>query len=151
MTFRKVVLLAPIAYVLHILEEAPSFVAWTRLYPGWFSPTLSQTAYVVVNAVYMLLVVGAVLLCARRSAVTLGLAAILFLFSNAVFHIAFTVLSGTYSPGTVTALLLYVPLTFATFYCAGREGLLSVRRVLGAAFLGVLVANAPLRIMQRWV
>ena len=42
MTFRKVVLLAPIAYLLHILEEAPSFVAWTRLYPGWFSPTFMQ-------------------------------------------------------------------------------------------------------------
>lgn len=151
MTFSKFVLLAPAAYLLHILEEAPGFVVWTRLYPTLFSNTLSTTVFVVTNAVYMSLVVVSVLLCARRAAVTLGLAVIAFLFSNAVFHIGFTILSGIYSPGTVTAVVLYVPLSFAAFYAASREGLLSIRRVLVALLLGVVVANAPLRIMQRWV
>lgn len=151
MTFSKLVLLAPPAYLLHILEEASGFVVWTRLYPTLFSNTLSTTIFVITNAVYMSLVVVAVLLCARRSAVTLGLAVIVFLFSNAVFHIGFTIFSGIYSPGTVTAVVLYVPLTVAGFYSANREGLLGIRRVLMALLLGVVVANAPLRIMQQLV
>jgi len=150
-TFRRLVLLAPAAFLLHIGEEAPRFVAWTRLYPSWFSPTLSDTVFAVTNIVYMLLVIVAVLLCALRSAVTLGLAVIAFLFANALFHIGFTIVSGVYSPGTVTAILLYVPLTMGSLYCAQREGLLNNRRVALAALLGALVANAPLRIMQRWV
>ena len=151
MTFRRLVLLAPAAFLLHVFEEAPRFVAWTRLYPSVFSSTLSNTVFAVTNSVYMLIVVVAVVLCAFRSAVTLGLAVIAFLFSNALFHIAFTVFSGIYSPGTVTAILLYVPLTVGSFYCAYREGLLNGRRALVAVLLGAVVANAPLRIMQRWV
>jgi hypothetical protein len=91
MTFRRLVLLAPAAFLLHVFEEAPRFVAWTRLYPSVFSNTLSNTVFAVTNIVYMLIVVVAVVLCAFRSAVTLGLAVIAFLFSNALFHIAFTV------------------------------------------------------------
>jgi hypothetical protein len=150
-TFRRLVLVAPVVYGLHILEEAPRFVTWTRLYPSWFTPTLSNSVFAVTNAVYMVLVIIAVTLCAYRSAVTLGLAVVAFLFSNALFHIGFTIVSGVYSPGTVTAILLYLPLTFASVDCARREGLLSRRRVLTALVLGVVVANAPLRIMQRWV
>jgi len=67
-TCRRLVLVAPVVYVLHILEEAPRFVAWTRLYPGWFSPALSNTGFAVTNAVYMVLVIIAVTLCAYRSA-----------------------------------------------------------------------------------
>ena len=151
MTFRRLVLLAPLVFALHIAEEAPGFVAWTRLYPQVFSPTLSPTAFAITNAIYLSLVVGAAVLCASRSAYTLGLSAIAFLLSNAVFHIGATLLTGVYSPGTITAVALYVPLTTAALRCAHREGLLSAPRCSAALALGVVLANAPLRIMQRWI
>jgi hypothetical protein len=112
---------------------------------------LSPTAFAITNAIYLSLVVGAAVLCASRSAYTLGLSAIAFLLSNAVFHIGATLLTGVYSPGTITAVALYVPLTTAALRCAHREGLLSAPRCSAALALGVVLANAPLRIMQRWI
>src|SRR5215475_2078583 len=103
MRFKNLILLAPLAYLLHIAEEAPGFVAWTRLYPNLFSPTLSDKDFVVTNAVLMLAVVSAVVLCWRRSVVLAGLSVVVWQLSNAVFHVALTLRAGIYSPGVVTA------------------------------------------------
>ncbi len=151
MTFNRLVLLAPAAYALHILEEAPGFVAWTRLYPNLFSPTLSDRDFVITNAVLMLAVITAVALCVRQSIVVAGLSVAGWQLSNAVFHIALTISSGIYSPGAITAVGLYVPLAAATFRQAGREHLLTPGRVGIALFLGVVVANVPLRLLQYWL
>lgn len=151
MTFRKLVVLAPVAYAVHIAEEAPRFVVWTRLYPGLFSKTLSTGEFVATNAVLMLVVLAAVALCRRRSLAVAGLAVASWQFSNAVFHIALTLTSGVYSPGVVTAIVIYVPLSVATFYEAGKERLLNARRVGIALFLGVVVVNVLLHLIQYWL
>jgi hypothetical protein len=151
MTFRKLVILAPVAYVVHIAEEAPRFGPWTRLYPDRFSKTLTTGDFVATNVVLMFVVLTAVALCLRRSLVVAGLSGASWEFSNAVFHIGLTVSSRIYSPGVVTAIVVYVPLSVATFYQASKERLLSPRRVALALFLGIVVANVPLRLIQYWL
>ena len=101
--------LFPLAYGLHIAEEH-----WLG-FPAWLSglgrPFVSSSQFLFLNAVCWLLMVAAVLLIRARSSsawLVVTLAAILGI--NAGLHLLGSIVTGTYSPGSVTAALLYIPL-----------------------------------------
>lgn len=58
---------------------------------------------------------------------------------NAVAHIAPALASGSYNPGLVTSVLLFVPLSLWTFGVALRRPDLGVRAVAATLFAGVLL------------
>ena len=64
------------------------------------------------------------------------LAVMTLLFTNAVWHLAASVKSRTYSPGVVTGLLLYVPLTIYGYGLFLRTGHVSVPTALIACAVG---------------
>ena len=101
--------LFPLAYGLHIAEEH-----WLR-FPAWLAgldrPFVSSSQFLFLNAVCWLLMVAAVLLIRARSSrawLVVTLAAILGI--NAGLHLLGSIVTGTYSPGSVTGALLYIPL-----------------------------------------
>ena len=139
----------PLAYGLHIAEEyAFHFPAYVANLSGRH---ISNPQFLVINAVFWLLMVATVVLVLVRPSQTwliVTLAAVLGI--NAALHIAGSIVTFTYSPGTVTAALLYVPLV--VFSLRRILPYLSHRVAVRAAALGaaihagviVLVANPSL-------
>lgn len=103
--------LLPLAYLAHLAEEwwgSPGFSAWAQAVLG---AEVSPERFIVINAVaFPLFAIGTI--CAVRSNRFGWFAAALssLLVLNGVLHLLATVGFGTYSPGTVTGVVLYLPL-----------------------------------------
>ena len=101
--------LFPLAYGLHIAEEyAFHFPAYVANVSGWH---ISNSQFLFLNAVLWFLMVAAiVVVLARPSHAWLVITLATVLGINAAVHLLGSIVTATYSPGTVTAALLYVPL-----------------------------------------
>lgn len=145
-----VVWLFPLAYGLHIAEEyAFHFPAYVANLSG---RDISNPQFLVMNAAFWLLMVATVVFVLARPSqawLIVTLAAVLGI--NAALHIVASLVTFTYSPGTVTAAFLYVPLVVFAI----RRILPNLRRsvavraaALGAAIHAgvILLAANPLLI-----
>jgi hypothetical protein len=105
----RVILLAPVVFLLHVAEEAPRFVAW---FNALVEPDITTRLFLTVNAsglVVTLLATAFLAVTQDRIAVFLAVGWLSFLMlANGVFHLVATAVHG-YSPGTVTAAVLYLP------------------------------------------
>ena len=112
-------LLLPGAYLVHLAEEiwgGHGFVRWAAAH---LSAAFSQPDFLLINATAWPLMFVASLAAVLRPALRwaiLTVAAILLI--NGTLHLGATMVTGTYSPGLVSGVLLYLPL-----------GVLAVRRV----------------------
>lgn len=131
-------LLAPIVFVIHVVEEAPTFVSWFNAH---VEPDITEGSFLRVNGTGFVITVflGAVLAATRDSVsalLFLGWLAFLML-ANGLFHLVATVVDRRYCPGAVTAAVLYLPY-FAVFFWAVLKrlripmGVAVVVSVLGA-------------------
>jgi hypothetical protein len=130
-------LLAPLVFVAHWLEESPGFVHWFNTH---VTPGITQGLFSTVNATALLVTVIVILgYRANPSPATtiLVVAWLSFLMlTNAIFHVTAAILDRTYVPGLATAGVLYLP------YCAwvARQVLRSRQAgggvLAGAAILG---------------
>ena len=104
-------LLLPASYLLHIGEElwgGEGFAAWTSRITG---APMSETRFLVVNAVLWPLSAVLTTLGIRKARLAwLPVALATIVTVNAALHTLGTVVTGTYSPGLVTSLLLYFPI-----------------------------------------
>ncbi|HXX86748.1 MAG TPA: HXXEE domain-containing protein [Casimicrobiaceae bacterium] len=93
------------------------FAAWDRRYRPEFRVSITPALHVIVNAALLLVCLqvawrgGSDDIEAKQIDIAAWLAISALLFSNAVFHGVGTVRTGTYSPGVVTAMFLYMPLS----------------------------------------
>jgi hypothetical protein len=106
----RALLLAPIIFICHFLEESPGFVDWFNarvargITPGLFW-RVNITALVIT-----VVVVGVEWLSRSTSSLTVVMAWLGFLmFTNALLHVAGALVDKQYVPGLVTAIVLYVP------------------------------------------
>jgi uncharacterized protein with HXXEE motif len=101
------------AYGVHLVEE------WLGGFPAWIATVVGRplpgTAFLIINAVAMVLVVIGI-----RAAVSaerygwIGVAIATVFLINTVSHLAGSLVTGTYSPGLLSAVILYVPLALLT-------------------------------------
>lgn len=136
--FRRLVWAMPAAFAVHIVEEfAGGFPAWVGVVTGSPMPVpaflLNNTAFM---SVLLALTAWTSLRPGRLPAFLLLAWASGNLFWNSVFHLVTTVWLGRYSPGLVTAALLYVPLSFAVARAALREAVLTRGALAMAAGIG---------------
>ena len=141
----RTVALLPFAYMVHMLEEwVGGFSAWTATVLG---QEVSPERFIIINSVALPLScigIAAALRWPRFSWFSVSFAALIVL--NGVLHFLATLAFGSYSPGTLTGLLIYLPLgSFAlrtsaktmqprTFYLALLFGFLVHGFVALAAF-----------------
>jgi Protein of unknown function with HXXEE motif len=135
----RLLLLAPVIFVCHFLEESIGFVEWFNSHVArGITPTLFWT--VNFTALFItLLVVGIYWL--SRSGFSLALAAGWFgllMAANAVFHIVGGIVDGRYVPGLATAILLYLPYYSWFFVKAVQSRQVGVKVLVVAAMLGSL-------------
>lgn len=136
---RRGLLLAPLIFVAHFLEEGSRFVPWFNAHVArGITPELFWTVNATGLLITLLLVLG---FWATQSTASLLLivAWLSFLMlTNAIFHITGAVVDGAYVPGLVTAIVLYLP-----YFAWVAAQVVRSRRVLAglvaaAAFLGAI-------------
>lgn len=138
--FRQVVWVAPIAYALHILEEFWQFPLWVSAH---FAPGFTSARFVIANAIMMVVLVSLTALVSVLRARAVDFLYFCWLsgqlFHNALFHIGTTAYFGVYSPGLLSAILLYVPVSYYIARAAHQEG--RIGNVGGIAALAVGAAG----------
>jgi hypothetical protein len=107
---------------LHFLEEfALDIRTWLQ---GVFNVPVTWEQCHLVNAAVTLMAIGGAMIGWRKAELSLIMPAILIV--NAFFfHLAFSIIWRSYSPGTVSALLLFVPSGVWCFIGAHRDGVLT--------------------------
>ena len=133
-------------YGLHMVEEFTlGFVEWGDLYFGHFD----WTQNLIGNSMFLVLLTIA---CYRyyknpSKNLWLGMAGSMWVLSNAFLHISATILGGEYSPGVVTAVLLYIPGGLYFLVKWGRKGLLNCKNLA----LSFLVGGVWLMLLPTFV
>lgn len=140
---RGTIFLLCLFYAFHMAEEFPcGFVEWADRYFGEFD----WTQNLIGNAMLFVGLATGCYLYYRNPAKYLwvGMAGVMWILANSFLHISSTILGREYSPGVVTATLVYVPGGLCFLWNWGRKGLLTWRNtVLSFVVGGVLFMLGP--------
>jgi len=153
-SFGDLIWLYPLATALHVLEEWPGFPRWARRFA---SPRYSDREYVLTHLLTIVVAVttATLLHLLPRPVLVLGFFALLggpATFWNALFHAGASLWTRSYCPGTLTGLLLYVPLFVSLGALALREELVTGRSLVAALSIAMLVHVAEVghTVFKRW-
>ncbi|MEP7116725.1 MAG: HXXEE domain-containing protein [Acidobacteriota bacterium] len=129
----------------HIIEEhALNFNGWAA---RQLHAPITPEDFHVTNAGVILYSIACAVIGWRAPAIALSGAALVFV--NALgFHLLSSLLVGAYSPGTATAMALFVPAAVVAYRAAARDGVLTARvawlslgiAVMWHAFMGAVYA-----------
>lgn len=142
----QILWLVPIAYAIHILEESPRFVPWTKRYPWLFTSRFTMPLFLVGNAVFMAYVLLSVFLATARPSewtLVLGLSTAGWIFANFLIHAIMTLVTGVYAPGLVTAGAIYVPVSLYIYRAFWRAGTLGPSALVVSMVIGFAVMYLP--------
>ncbi|MCB0531670.1 MAG: HXXEE domain-containing protein [Lewinellaceae bacterium] len=139
----------PLLYLVHLLEE---YYAGER-FPVWFSrvlhAALSEADFILINTIGIAVFFGAVLVYSisrKNKIIVVGLGCVLFI--NGFVHLFSSIISGSYSPGTISGLFLYIPMGFLLLFRT-MPPLTSKQRLTGlllGGFIHIIVAAVALNI-----
>lgn len=125
----RAIFLLCLLYALHMVEEfAFGFVEWADRYFGDFD----WTQNLIGNSLFFVFLALACYLYTRNPTKFLwvGMCGAMWVLTNSFIHISSTVLGGEYSPGVVTATLLYIPGGLYLLARWGRNGVLTWKNLL---------------------
>ena len=97
------------AYAAHLVEEFfGGFLEWFGLVAG---RPLPQTAFIAINAIALVAMIAAARAATRRESLGwLAIAIATVLLVNGTAHLLGSLAFGSYSPGLITGVVLYLPL-----------------------------------------
>lgn len=122
-----------ISGVLHIIEETlTGWVSWFQRY----IPSMTARQFWIVNALFLLLCVTALIVNVVLPLFSLSVAALIAI--NGLIHIRNSVRERRYTPGVVTAIFLYQPVAVVTYLVYAMAGLLPLPTFLGSLLLGMM-------------
>lgn len=131
-------LLLPLAYLAHLAEEwwgGEGFPLWASRFSG---RTLTDERFLLINGVaWPLMLAGCLLAVQFPSLLWLAVSFATLLLVNGGLHLLGSVASGSYSPGTVTGVLLYLPLGIITL--RRLHPLVSPKEFRGGVVLGIVL------------
>jgi len=128
LSYRQATWLAPAAYAVHILEESQHFAEWasTHFAAGFTTAQFVQNNLIIMSI--LLALTALVNVHQRRWTALLHFFQLSAgIFHNALLHMAATAYVGLYSPGLLSAILLYVPVSYTITRRGYAEGLLPNR------------------------
>ncbi len=142
--FNGLLLLAPLAYAIHHLEEHVlfNFREWRLRYFPDNNAIPTEAVLSILMAVTLVFIILHLKVGSRYSA----WAVIVFLMAsqvaNVMFHVGFGIWFADFSPGTITALTLYVPANYFICRAALREGWVTPISLTGLFLFGVALFTA---------
>jgi Protein of unknown function with HXXEE motif len=124
----------------HVVEEyVLDWRTWVASMSG-LQPTWGR--FWLMNAAFLCLAAVAALVGSKRPLIGLALPS-LTLINGLLFHLGPTIVTGRVSPGVVSSVLLYVPISSWIFWCAHQEGWLVRRVAAQAVALALFVMTLP--------
>jgi hypothetical protein len=137
--------LATVAYGLHILEEFT--LDWRNWARNLFGLPVEWSDFYVVNA--LVIVLGAVAAELAASAPRLALSFPALMLINATFfHVApFIATRGRFSPGLITAVVLFYPIALACYWRAMADGA-TTGTVLTSLVIGAVLMASPIVLLK---
>jgi hypothetical protein len=145
MSLTDLIWLATAAYALHVLEEYQfNWRDWAR---AIIKLPVEWSDFYVTNALVIVLGIVAANLAAHFPALALGLPA-LMLINATFFHVLPVVRThGRFSPGLVTAVVLFYPIGIACYWRAVDAGL-GMGGLVGSLVLGALLMASPIVLLR---
>lgn len=139
--FKISLLLAPLAYAVHHFEEHVifDFRAWRLQYFSDNNPLPTETVFIILTGITLVYIILHSVIENKASAQSIILFLMTTQVANVFFHAGGTVAFGHFSPGLVTALLLYLPVNILISYKAFKEGWATKASLLLLLLLGSLV------------
>ena len=128
-----------IAVALHLGEEfvwPGGFAQWYRWYLLDIAPSITTGFLVRINALFVAMAIIAGALGFSAYGVALWLVVASIAAANGVFHLWAVMKTKRYSPGVVTGVLVYLPLTAFGFYYFWSEHLAGTGVLIQAALIG---------------
>ena len=138
--------LAVAAYALHIMEEfALDWREWARSVIGL---PVEWTDFYITNAIVIVLGVVQAQLANVLPIVALSFAA-LMLINATVFHVLpIMATNGRFSPGAITAVLLFYPIGIGMYRYAAAHGMLTRGVLLGSMLGGAVLMAYPIVLLR---
>ncbi len=126
-TFKISLLFAPLAYAAHHFEEMIifNFREWRSLYFADSNPLSSEAVFVILTAITLIYIILHYIFENRATAMSIILFFMATQVNNILFHAGGTLVFGHFSPGLITALLLYLPVNVIICMKALKEGWVS--------------------------
>lgn len=131
----------PLAAVLHIAEEfvlPGGFRIWYQKYRPAIASSLTTRFLVITNITLVVMCILPVLMGTTTQSVALWLTIVAILFSNSLFHVTASIKSRRYSPGIITSVIFYIPLTFWGYWFFLSTSQASTETAIFAFALGSL-------------
>jgi len=124
--FNNLIILAPLAYAIHHYEEHIifNFREWRLRYFLDNNHLPTEAVLCILISVLLLAVFFQLILNNRATSHILLFFLMATQVVNATFHIFFSLYYSDFSPGTITAIFLYLPINLLIIQSAFREGLL---------------------------
>tara|TARA_B110000858_G_C17774545_1_gene461520 strand:- start:792 stop:1319 length:528 start_codon:yes stop_codon:yes gene_type:complete len=140
--FKNLIVLSPLIYAVHHFEEHVifNFIEWKLKYFYHSAAVLSTEAILsILVCVFVMFVLLHLVKNNRASAYLILYILFTIQVVNSLFHIFFSLYYNDFSPGTITAVLLYLPINFLVVRAAFQEGFLKTYIEYGViAFFGTI-------------
>jgi hypothetical protein len=138
--------LAVAAYGLHILEEYQ--LDWRNWARAVIKLPVEWPDFYVVNALVIVLGIVAAELAASQPALALIFPAVM-LINGTFFHIVpFVTTGGRFSPGLVTAVVLFWPIGVACYWAAAAAGRVGVAGIVISLVVGAILMACPVVLLK---
>jgi len=138
-TFQVALLFAPLSYCIHQLEESMgSFRTWRIRYFPNNNQLPVEYVFVIITALSLIFII---MFSIRKSKATAQVVLFLFMMTqvnNALYHPGAGLFFWDYSPGTVTGLLLYLPVNIYIWMKAIEEKWVTKFNILFMFVLGAI-------------
>jgi hypothetical protein len=146
MTLQAWAWLATSAYAVHVMEEYTfNWRDWAR---GTLGLPVEWNDFYLTNAVVIVLGIVSAELAPALPVAPLAYAS-LMLINAVLFHIWQVIRAkGRFSPGLVTAVVLFLPISIVEFVEASREGVLSGVVGVGAVLAGAILMAFPIVMLK---
>ncbi len=134
-----------VAAVAHIVEEYKypgGFSEAMKRFNSRFAPFITAKFTVVINVLFLLVCLAGAIVGDKSLAFSLSVASLLLF--NALMHIIGTIRANRYVPGTVSSVLLYLPLSLCAYYLFANSGRLSLLDGIVSILLGALYQAVPI-------
>lgn len=145
MSNEYVLWIATAAYAVHILEEYQ--LDWR----GWARSVLRLPVewddFYVVNALVIVLGICCAAVGWRRPEFALALPAVM-LVNGTLFHVVPVIRTGVFSPGVVTAVVLFYPIAGWSYYGAWVDGVVGVWGCVASGILGTVLMAYPIVLLK---
>lgn len=133
----KLILLIPATYLVHIAEEywsGEQFFNWLNHF-AW--ARMTANSFLLLNGIFFftMIMACAIALYRRDARIPLVLASIIL--SNSLLHLIGSIVTNSYSPGLVSALLLWIPLSL--IWLLHYQPTISVPKKIACFVAGLLI------------